>query len=820
MEENESENDLRFAVCRRCPKAYHQKCLPRKIGFEDDEEKGIIQRAWEGLLPSKRILIYCLKHEINDELGTPKRNHIKFSSTEDRRRRNIFELQSSRQNLNPARSPREVTGTKARSQTKPLRQNVKEDQITSGSNPLKRVKGKVLAKKFASGPVRRATEKVDRTSSAGENKLGDQLYNFYSRSGLREEIVTNKQVVQKEQMSELQLDAESEKRLKHLMRASTYAVTMKEILEKHKGPSTYSYFSREAFDKNITLGKVEATVEAVRTALEKLESGASVEEAKDICESRVLTNVLKWKDKLKVYLAPFLYGMRYTSFGRHFTKVDKLEQIVDKLHWYVRNGDMIVDFCCGSNDFSCLLKTKLEETGKKCSFKNFDILQAKNDFNFVQKDWFEVTAKEVAPGSKLIMGLNPPFGVKAALANKFIDKALEFRPKLLVLIAPPETQRLDDKKTPYDLIWEDTELLSGKSFYLPGSVDENNKQLEDWNVTTPPLYLWSRHDWTSRVKEIARKRGHVSQNPNQYKGQEKSLEKPASEAVPMEIEEFEEFGSRRLRASEILKRPSPQSYGGCRKDYSDDSTKGRGRGQSEEETEDSSSRKDYRDNSRRCFNSRGQSEERTGEQYRGKAESLEPRGGVASEQQNNTVDFQPDVPGSGLPFEPPGFGIMDSDISDMARLYSYNEKNFSPGTDGIGYSPLVNDTSVRDSEMRSLIRNYGRQEPDPFTNHNNHRHFSSLPSATSGDFGAPAASASFNDWLNTSAMERYAPRPDELNHPRTNNAGLDNIYNPRVDQRAGRQLQPRPPPGSLGFAYGSPQAFATNSSSGGGWIDD
>lgn len=40
-----------------------------------------------------------------------------------------------------------------------------------------------------------------------------------------------------------------------------------------------------------------------------------------------------------------------------------------------------------------------------------------------------------------IMGLNPPFGVKASLANKFIDKALSFNPKLLILIVPKETQR-------------------------------------------------------------------------------------------------------------------------------------------------------------------------------------------------------------------------------------------------------------------------------------------------------------------------------------------------------------------------------------------
>ena len=40
-----------------------------------------------------------------------------------------------------------------------------------------------------------------------------------------------------------------------------------------------------------------------------------------------------------------------------------------------------------------------------------------------------------------IMGLNPPFGLKAILANKFIDKALTFKPKLIILIVPKETER-------------------------------------------------------------------------------------------------------------------------------------------------------------------------------------------------------------------------------------------------------------------------------------------------------------------------------------------------------------------------------------------
>ncbi|KAK9673830.1 hypothetical protein RND81_12G192500 [Saponaria officinalis] len=201
--------------------------------------------------------------------------------------------------------------------------------------------------------------------------------------------------------------------------------------------------------------------------------------------------------------------MRYTSYGRHFTQEKKLIQIVDKVHWYIDNNDTLVDFCCGSNDFCRLMKEKLESEGKTCNYKNYDIFQPKNDFNFEKRNWFEVQPKELPPGSQLIIGLNPPFGVKAAYANKFINKALEFKPKLLILIVPPETQRLDQKKSPYDLVWEDRDLLSGRSFYLPGSVDVNDKQMDDWNVVPPILYLWSRPNWTAKHKAVAKKYGHL-----------------------------------------------------------------------------------------------------------------------------------------------------------------------------------------------------------------------------------------------------------------------------------------------------------------------
>uniref|UniRef100_A0A453RJ01 DM2 domain-containing protein n=1 Tax=Aegilops tauschii subsp. strangulata TaxID=200361 RepID=A0A453RJ01_AEGTS len=120
-----------------------------------------------------------------------------------------------------------------------------------------------------------------------------------------------------------------------------------------------------------------------------------------------------------------------------------------------------------------------------------------------------VQPDELPAGSRLIMGLNPPFGFKASLANQFINKALSFKPKLIILIVPKETERLDKKYPPYELIWEDSNQLAGKSFYLPGSFDADNKQMDQWNLSPPPLSLWSRSDFAQKHNEIAKSKGHL-----------------------------------------------------------------------------------------------------------------------------------------------------------------------------------------------------------------------------------------------------------------------------------------------------------------------
>lgn len=53
---------------------------------------------------------------------------------------------------------------------------------------------------------------------------------------------------------------------------------------------------------------------------------------------------------LKIYLAPFLHGTRYTSFGRHFTKMDKLREVSSRIH-ICNNWFFIVSFLA----VACLL---------------------------------------------------------------------------------------------------------------------------------------------------------------------------------------------------------------------------------------------------------------------------------------------------------------------------------------------------------------------------------------------------------------------------------------------------------------------------------
>ncbi|XP_024966145.1 protein ENHANCED DOWNY MILDEW 2-like [Cynara cardunculus var. scolymus] len=520
--EHEKVEALQFAICRRCPRSYHRKCLPSQIVFwNEDNDEDVIARAWNGLLPKSRALLYCLKHKIDAELGTPLRNlkfpdigHSKKQPVESLiRKKEVADSDYTSEKGSFSKSQKTRVG-KFSSAVRPVDSSKKRVKMSSGSEPMKRQRvmdnSKKLLEKNLS--MKSGRPNLDDDNPSLGSRLDDYIMNENEPSNSKKDHIS----VDKEEQTPRATPLQTENRILALMKDAASSISLDKVIKRHLEnlPSTHANLSN--VDRSIILARVEGSVEAVHLALRKLDGGCSIEDAIAVCEPSVLHQLMRWKDKLRVYLAPFLYGMRYTSFGRHFTKPENLEEIVDRLCWYVENGDTIVDFCCGANDFSCLMKKRLDEMGKSCFYRNFDISRPKNDFCFEKRDWMKVLPKELPDGSKLIMGLNPPFGKNASLANRFIDQALRFKPKLVILIVPTETKRLDRRekiRTSYDLVWEDANLLAGKSFYFPGSVDANDKQVDQWNNTAPPLYLWSRSDWTSKYIAIAQQHGHVSKEP-------------------------------------------------------------------------------------------------------------------------------------------------------------------------------------------------------------------------------------------------------------------------------------------------------------------
>ncbi|QCD78251.1 histone-lysine N-methyltransferase NSD3 [Vigna unguiculata] len=827
--EDKNEHDFHFAVCRRCPKSYHRKCLPRKIAFDDIEDEDIVTRAWEDLLPNNRILIYCLKHEIDGEFGTPVRDHIKFPNVKASVREVITE-----DNEKPANKERVILdknsivsesliGKKAAlkfsnklsgkmSSGKVLD---KKSEKISGSNILRK-KTNEASKRGLNESKRPLVPKETRKSEGAENKssLGAKLFAFWQNgseqinSGNKvNNVANNSQHVKptKKLSSALpSLDEDAERRLVAMFKEATSSVTLEDVVKEHNFVSTHTHSLKNVVEKTITLGKLEGSVEAVRTALRMLEGGHNVRDAAAVCGPDVLNQIFKWKDKLKVYLAPVLYGNRYTSFGRHFTQIEKLEGIVDKLHWYVQNGDTIVDFCCGANDFSILMKKKLEETGKRCSYKNFDLFPTKNDFNFEMRDWMSVQTKELPTGSKLIMGLNPPFGLKAALANKFIDKALEFRPKLMILIVPSETQRLDEKRHPYDLVWEDERFLSGKSFYLPGSVDTNDRQMDQWNVKPPPLYLWSRPDWTSKHKAIAREHDHLIREREVSK-----MESFGEKESPSSHTKEDNSGVNIMRSDDILNSiAAPISEGHV--GYSPHGSVDRG----------SQERQEYR-----------VSDAENTSWKRKRPEENDGRGlGVTSPL--NPIDVRSSVerfpPKHDVP--PPDFEVVDKGYRNLEPTSSSHTRGaysgtqnwpgvanplYDSGVTGVdgrhgslmrdkGYRPYVRED---ESNLREHIRQYGLQNPNNVTSN----YVSSVHDPAYGHHEGyyPAHGSLYESpyVMNAPAMQRYAPRLDELNHVRMDPLGSE------PPPMVGRGV-PQPGYGSWmpGFAGGSHHLYSRQNS--------
>ncbi|KAK1291519.1 hypothetical protein QJS10_CPB17g02650 [Acorus calamus] len=307
--ENKKVFDWQFAICRRCPRAYHRKCLPKE-------------------------------HEIDKDLGTPIRNHIIFPCMQEEKYipsdlqsnggENVVEKTTSAHYIRE-RPVVKKSSSKERYIRIPTSEFCKK---ASTSNTLKR---KVSLKLVSEAPNMHYSP-LDNLMPLRKKKAGSHLIQSKQKLVHRHDSVSPPTSVMKRPKYSLpQVDIE--RKIFDLVEKVSSSITLEDIVGRHTIPSTHSSAAKH-FHKTITMGKLEGSIEAVRSALKKLKKGGSTEDAMSICPPEMLKHIVNWRMKLGVYLAPFLHGKRYTSYGRHFTKSGKLKEIVDKLHWYVENDDM------------------------------------------------------------------------------------------------------------------------------------------------------------------------------------------------------------------------------------------------------------------------------------------------------------------------------------------------------------------------------------------------------------------------------------------------------------------------------------------------
>ena len=150
--------------------------------------------------------------------------------------------------------------------------------------------------------------------------------------------------------------------------------------------------------------------------------------------TRLLGNTANAVISTSVHCAAFKRDT-YSTFGRYFTCRDVMDQLVERLRRFMVPSDTYVDFSAGTNEFGALLA---KATGMT-RWLGLDIYPSRHNAcrdHFRLRNWFDV--KRLPAGA--VIGLNPPFGSGGELASAFVERALAFRPRLLALVLPDRTR--------------------------------------------------------------------------------------------------------------------------------------------------------------------------------------------------------------------------------------------------------------------------------------------------------------------------------------------------------------------------------------------
>uniref|UniRef100_A0A0D9X6T4 Zinc finger PHD-type domain-containing protein n=1 Tax=Leersia perrieri TaxID=77586 RepID=A0A0D9X6T4_9ORYZ len=403
--EDRTQEELQFAVCRRCPRSYHIACLPRH-------------------------------HGLDATIGTPRGEHIKFPSVPKK----FCSVPKSKTIKNLAKEDVEVTGKRKK----------KANQFSTKSTELANV------------------------SPRGESKQIQRT----ARNSSSEDITLKNGCAVKRLKKDLQFELP-------MAEVAASLRGRKTVEGKEEQPGNLSSLVMGIVSKSAS-GVVDDETE------KRVTSTAEKETTAGTSQDMATKGVLRQPSRIEAE------GM-----------FECFVQIADKLHWYVKSGDTIVNLCFNIDNFSQLMKEKLEDVCKRCNFKNCDLFHSKKDLCF-EENWLTMQPQDLPHGSNLVMVLDLPLDIQAVSANKLVDKVLTLKPSLIMIVSPTDIERLNCKEEPYHLIWEDNEHIFGKPLCQPSGVDVNGEAKNGWHVIPLSLSLWGCLGNAEENRRIAGKHGHLN----------------------------------------------------------------------------------------------------------------------------------------------------------------------------------------------------------------------------------------------------------------------------------------------------------------------
>lgn len=361
----EDHQDDALFPCRRCPVAFHERCMSRKL--RDDPT-----RVWKAVLKEDGTVsetsqvscnfIYCTKHRTQNMMHGPEHETdlftqqiwkkwriayaMKFKSLKSsipflpERNHRAFSLGGVGRNLSDFAVAASVLG------------NSNTDSLAQAEVFLKETH---LHKRRKKAPLTQEDliESVDAMIQKGQQEV-----------------------------------EKAQEQVKGLIEDAMKEVSMEEVESSLE--QTYPY--------NITSNTVRLTEERLDyfiQCVEKLKFDPS-----KIRES-ISVSLIKKMDRflraMRVSCAPFILP-NYTSFGRHFTKTTVLEHVANHLIAHLQPNNLIVDFSCGSNEFLGIIVDFCRHNNFEIQVKAFDLFTPYRMDGFVKKNWFDVTSNELDNG--------------------------------------------------------------------------------------------------------------------------------------------------------------------------------------------------------------------------------------------------------------------------------------------------------------------------------------------------------------------------------------------------------------------------------------